>query len=104
MALLGKAAGHDVEVASGGADALALVKKSFCKMTPFDAIFLDMIMPGMDGPTTARGIMALGFKGLMIGCTGFDYADPTAFMKVGVNEIFEKPLSVSSVAKIVTGD
>lgn len=48
--------GHDVEAAASGEQALTLVQAR--AWAPFDAIFLDQRMPGMDGLTTLAALRA----------------------------------------------
>ena len=51
-------------------EALRLVGNSFRSGKAFDAIFMDCIMPIMDGPTAAREILSIGYTGIIVGFTG----------------------------------
>ncbi|HVZ09414.1 MAG TPA: PAS-domain containing protein [Rhodopila sp.] len=46
--------GHLVDIASSGDEAIALVRR-----VPYDLIFMDVLMPGMDGPAASEAIRAL---------------------------------------------
>ena len=51
---LGELGGYDVMVAASGAEAVELAR-----VTTPDVIVVDMMMPGMDGPTTLAALRAL---------------------------------------------
>ena len=61
--MLEKRLGHTVVEATDGANAVKLVAKSMRDMQPYDAIFMDCVMPIMDGMTATTEIKALGFFG-----------------------------------------
>jgi CheY-like chemotaxis protein len=71
---------------------------------PYDIIFMDFMMPNMNGPEATRIIRSLGFHGLIIGITGnMMAADVDYFMAAGADIIFPKPLSVSSLEDYLLG-
>lgn len=96
--------GHDVEEAKSGLEALAKVQKSMVDLTPFDAVFLDHVMPVMDGPAACRAILEAGFEGMIFGVTAFTNASASLFTAAGVDEIFEKPMSFQLLLKVVSGE
>jgi len=48
--------------AAGGSQAIHLIAQAAAEGQPFDIVYLDWRMPGMDGIETARGIRALGLQ------------------------------------------
>lgn len=58
---LEKQLGQTVEEAVDGAEALRMVGNSFRSKKAYDVIFMDCIMPIMDGPTAAREIFSIGY-------------------------------------------
>jgi len=64
----------------------------------FDAIFIDSIMPVMDGPAAVSRIRAIGFTGAIFGVTG-NSQEPEVehFVKSGVNEVYTKPIEVKAL-------
>ena len=67
--MLEKRLGHTAVEADDGAEACRLVEEATRVFAPFDIVFLDCEMPGMDGPTAARQIVAMGFRGKIVGFT-----------------------------------
>jgi PAS domain S-box-containing protein len=51
--------GWDVEEAESGDTGLALIKQSLSEAKPYDIVFIDWMMPGLDGWQTANAIQAL---------------------------------------------
>ena len=66
----GQRLGHHVDEAPDGVDAVRMGASSFRSKKAYDAIFMDCIMPIMDGPTAAREMLAIGYTGPIIGFTG----------------------------------
>ena len=67
--MLEKRLGHTAVEANDGAEACRLVEEAMRAFSSFDIVFLDCEMPGMDGPTAARQIVAMGFRGKIVGFT-----------------------------------
>lgn len=61
----------------------------------YDIIFMDFMMPNMNGPQATREIRSLGYKGLIIGVTGnMMPSDVEYFLESGADVILPKPLSI----------
>jgi two-component system, sensor histidine kinase and response regulator len=89
-----------VKTVSCGQDAVAEVKRAATTGTPFDVLFVDWQMPGMDGITTVRHIRQLSLKPapkiVMVTAYGRDDLVATA-EHVGINEMVVKPVTSSSL-------
>ena len=101
--MLEKRLGHTVVEAEDGAEACRLVEEAMLTFTSFDIVFLDCEMPGMDGPTAARQIVAMGFRGKIVGFTGLLDADTDSFLLYGVTTILEKPLNLPVLQQLLSG-
>ena len=69
---------------------------------PYDAIFMDFVMPKMNGPDATRAIRELGYTGQIIGVTGNGHnEDQTFFMSAGLNNILIKPSRIEHLKGII---
>ena len=87
-----------VEQVSGGAEAIEEVKKAVASNTPFEIIFLDYQMPGMNGVEAARAINELNLtnKPHMVMVTSYGREDVIKEAETsGLNEILIKPVNAS---------
>jgi CheY-like chemotaxis protein len=94
-------AGWDEVTASSGADALRLAAAE----RP-DAILLDVMMPGMDGPATARALRADdGTAGIpiILLTAKVQAADRRRFDDLGVSGVLSKPFDPMELASQVSG-
>eukprot|EP00602_Paraphysomonas_sp_CaronLab_P009960 CAMPEP_0185037908 /NCGR_PEP_ID=MMETSP1103-20130426/32928_1 /TAXON_ID=36769 /ORGANISM="Paraphysomonas bandaiensis, Strain Caron Lab Isolate" /LENGTH=539 /DNA_ID=CAMNT_0027576101 /DNA_START=710 /DNA_END=2329 /DNA_ORIENTATION=- len=67
----------------------------------FDAVFMDFVMPNMDGPTATKEIRKLGFRGKIIGITGNVLPDDVVhFKEHGADDVFAKPIEVGKLAEL----
>lgn len=92
-----EARGLRVVKTNNGADALAAATEIV-----FDAIVLDMAMPGMDGIETLEGLLEINPDLQVILLTGrATLAQATAAIKIGALDLLEKPAEINDlVAKI----
>lgn len=86
-----EARGLHVETAGSGQEALARAQDP-----AFDAILLDLAMPGMDGLETLRGILACDPAHQVIIVTGHATIEKgTEAIKIGALDMLEKPVPVA---------
>ena len=88
----------DVDVLDNGAAAIAAVKRAANTPKPYDLVFLDWHMPGLDGVETARRINALGLSNgpRIVMVTAFAEDEITlSATQAGVQSILIKPVNAS---------
>ncbi|RZJ29718.1 MAG: response regulator [Brevundimonas sp.] len=92
-ATLLKREGCAVETAASGDEALAAMKRA-----RYDLVFMDMRMPGMDGPTASRELRARGDRTPIVALTANAFAeDRKACLEAGMNDHLVKPLELESL-------
>ena len=87
-----------VEQVSGGAEAVEEVKKASANNSPFEIVFLDYQMPGMNGSEAARAINALNiqYKPHMVMVTSYGREDVIREAEAaGLVEVLIKPVNAS---------
>lgn len=101
---LGRRLGYEVEEVQDGAEAVLKVETSMAEGRPFDVVFLDMSMPIMDGMSAARKLTtSIGFKGRIIGFTGFAVDSFPHHRNAGMHAIESKPIEHSRLLAIIQG-
>lgn len=82
-----------VETAATGAEAVEAVRRA-----RYDLVFMDMRMPGMDGPAAARAIRAAGDPTPILALTANAFAeDRRVCLESGMNDHLVKPLDAASL-------
>jgi len=90
-----EARGLKVDTAESGETALMKVKQR-----AFDAILLDMAMPGMDGIETLKGLLEVNPDLQVILLTGQGTAgNAVAAMKLGALDFLEKPADIGTLVE-----
>lgn len=99
-AVLLRRGGHRVDVAESGAEAILLAQSR-----PYDIVFMDLVMPDMDGYEAARRIRALpGPEGRVpiIALTASDDEEkPAALADAGINGLLAKPVHRTELSDAV---
>jgi len=93
-----------VHESENGKDAVEKVRlmASTDSINGYDAVFMDSVMPVMDGPTAVKEIRALGFKNRIFGVTGNALESQiNDFMHCGVDKVFTKPLDTKAFARAI---
>lgn len=85
--------GCTVETAATGAEAVAALGRA-----RYDLVFMDMRMPGMDGPAATRAIRATGDATPILALTANAFAeDRRACLEAGMDDHLVKPLDAASL-------
>lgn len=93
--------------AQNGQEAVDLVSATInpdgsCK---YSTIFMDSIMPVMNGLEATREIRNLGYTGLLVGVTGNVLPEQISeFKDAGVNYVVPKPVNIKYLHQILTGE
>ncbi|KAJ3244181.1 Ataxin-3 [Chytriomyces hyalinus] len=80
---------HDIVEVSNGYDAVRL-----CTMRQFSIIFMDLVMPGMNGEEAAARILSTGVETPIVAVTGniVRGSDGTTLKSVGIHYVLMKPV------------
>ncbi len=86
-------AGHSVDVAADGRDAL-----SFCLYNAFDVVILDRMMPGMDGLSVVKALRSAGRKMPVLFLTARSAVnDRVEGLTAGADDYLVKPFQFSEL-------
>lgn len=96
MAEMLRCAGYDVLEASGGEEAVELVKRCF-----FDAVITDETMPGMQGSDLAAELAVLSPQTGVVLVTGWEDAEHRGELPPGVCGILPKPIGEAELLAVV---
>lgn len=87
-----------VETAASGEEAIVAIKRA-----RFDLVFMDMRMPGMDGPTATRTIRAAGERTPIVALTANAFAeDRKTCLEAGMDDHLTKPLEADALRSALT--
>jgi signal transduction histidine kinase/CheY-like chemotaxis protein len=89
--------GYEIDIAKNGREALVFVEEK-----DYDVVFMDLLMPEMDGYQAAEEIRRTGHKVPIVAMSA-DEDDTTkaAAFKAGMNEYIMKPARVESIKKLL---
>ncbi|MGD9559584.1 MAG: response regulator [Oscillospiraceae bacterium] len=81
------------DIAAGGAEAVELVRAHLQDDTPYDLVFLDWKMPGMNGAETARQIMELSDHVIVVMISVADWNEvEKEVSEFGITHFLSKPI------------
>ena len=105
---MARAGGIEPDFAVDGAEALARVAAADEGGRPYDLIFMDVQLPGMDGLATTRALRAQGVRTPVIALTAYaDPADIAATRAAGMDDHLAKPIQLAPfftmIARYATG-
>lgn len=87
-----------VETAATGEEAVAALKRA-----RYDLVFMDMRMPGMDGPAATRAIRAAGDRTPIVALTANAFAeDRQTCLEAGMDDHLVKPLEIEALRAALT--
>jgi CheY-like chemotaxis protein len=95
--------GYEVHAAADGAEALALYSQATAKGLPFDAVIMDLTVPGgMGGREAMERLRGLDPEVRAIVSSGYS-ADPilSSFRDYGFRDVVAKPYTVSRLAQVL---
>jgi CheY-like chemotaxis protein len=85
--------GCAVETAASGHEAVEAMKRA-----RYDLVFMDMRMPGMDGPSAARAVRARGDRTPIVALTANAFAeDRKTCLEAGMDDHLVKPLALETL-------
>ena len=93
-----------IDEAENGQEAIDYVKSSICMNLLYDAVFMDFVMPIMDGPKATKIIRGLGYKGKILGVTGNALLDDiNIFLAHGADKVLTKPFNLNAFEASLEG-
>jgi|GEM_PF-2191329 len=86
-------AGHEVETATDGHEAVRMAMEADSDGHPFDVILMDMQMPRLDGYQATRRLRASGYSGRIVALTAHAMAhEKQLCLEAGCDEFETKPI------------
>jgi len=87
---------HRVITVDSGEEAIKVMEKE-----PFDIVFLDVVMPGMDGLEVFKAIKKINSKAIVIMMSGYPVEERIEeAIKLGATDHIEKPLNADRILTI----
>lgn len=81
------------------------MRESIAKEEPIDVIFMDQVMPNMNGLDATKLIRQMGYGSVIIAVTGNVLEeDRSSILLAGTDDIIEKPLKVLHMQKVIASE
>ena len=100
----------DILTAANGAEAVDLVKKycedgSKAEDSPIDIIFMDNVMPILNGLDATRSLRQLGYTNPIVGITGNSLPEQIKeFIDYGATTVVKKPVELDDLVVLIRGE
>lgn len=91
--------GTSCDEARDGNEAVALARAAASSGSPYDLLFLDIVMPGLDGLAAAKLLKAEGLPSRLVALSGHD--DDPGIAEAGFDDFIQKPLMIDSLRRFV---
>jgi len=91
--------GTACDEARDGDEAVARARAAAASGSPYDLLFLDIGMPGLDGLAAARLLKAEGLPSRLVALSGHD--DDPAIAEAGFDGFIQKPLTIEALHRFV---
>jgi len=89
--------GFEIDIAKNGVEAVDMASKK-----NYDIIFMDILMPEMDGLAASGAIRKKNIKIPIIAITGYDESDKKdEILAAGMNDMITKPLKLESIKEFL---
>lgn len=101
MEVMARHLGVDIDVATNGAEAIALVRSAAASERPYTLLLLDVMMPVLDGVETTRRLRASGFDEralpIIAVTAATDIEDVRRYREAGMQAFLAKPVSIADL-------
>ena len=89
--------GHEVDIAANGEEAVQMINEK-----SYDVVFMDLIMPQLDGLSATRMIRESGNDITIIAMTGSDETEKrNEAFSAGMNDYLNKPVRVENIKHLL---
>eukprot|EP00607_Mallomonas_marina_P001758 CAMPEP_0182437806 /NCGR_PEP_ID=MMETSP1167-20130531/85297_1 /TAXON_ID=2988 /ORGANISM="Mallomonas Sp, Strain CCMP3275" /LENGTH=423 /DNA_ID=CAMNT_0024630857 /DNA_START=992 /DNA_END=2263 /DNA_ORIENTATION=- len=94
-----------IEQAEDGAQAVSVLRTAQENEQTPHVVLMDYQMPVMDGPTAAKTMREMGYRGRIYGVTGNALKiDIDFFLSHGADRVFTKPISITEIDNVIKGN
>jgi len=91
-----------VDTAHSGKEAVGKVFAELATDTPYDLVFMDVVMPGLNGLDATHRLREVGYRGKIIICTANrEEFDMATSLCSGADDFLSKPFGPSQLIEVI---